>query len=44
MELEKRRPVVLRGRKGTEAFRIQWSQTTAGYANVELEIELVEED
>ena len=44
LELEKRRPVVLRGRTGKEAFRIQWSQSTAGYANVEIEVELVEED
>lgn len=44
IELEKRRPVVLRGRKGTEAFRITWDQPTAGYANVEIEVELVEEE
>ena len=46
LELEKRRPVVLRGRTGKEAFRITWDQTAAGagYANVEIEVELVEED
>ena len=41
--LEKRRPVVLRGFTGKEAFRISWSQSTAASSYVEIEVELSEE-
>ena len=41
--LEKRRPVILRGRTGKEAFRLRWSQPTATKAYVELGVEFDEE-
>jgi len=41
--LEKRRPVVILGRTGKEAFKVSWSQPSAGNAYVEIEVELTDE-
>jgi len=41
--LEKRRPLVLRGYTGKEAFRVRWSQSSAGLSYVEIEVELTDE-
>lgn len=43
LTLEKRRPIVLMGRTGKEAFRASWSQGTAGNSYVEFEVELSED-
>ena len=40
--LEKRRPLVLRGTTGNEAFKASWEQSTAGVTSVDLEVELEE--
>ena len=40
LALEKRRPIVINGLQGTEAFKVSWSQSTAGTTQVELEVEL----
>jgi hypothetical protein len=37
LDLEKRRPVVIRGLDGTDALQITWSQTTAAISSVEFE-------
>jgi hypothetical protein len=42
--LEKRRPVVLRGLTGKEAFKVSWSQTAAAVSYVTLEVEITDED
>lgn len=39
LSLEKRRPVVLRGFTGKEAFRLDWSQPAAASAYIELGVE-----
>ena len=44
IELEKRRPVVVRGIRGVEAFKISWSQPTAVKASVVVEVELTDEE
>jgi hypothetical protein len=44
INLEKRRPIVVRGILGTEAIKISWSQPTAGKAYVVVEIELTDEE
>jgi hypothetical protein len=44
IELEKRRPVVVRGIRGVEAFKISWSQPTAVKATVVVEVELTDEE
>lgn len=41
--LEKRRPIVLLGIRGTEAFRVGWAQAPAAKSYVELEVELTDE-
>ncbi|RLC35954.1 hypothetical protein DRH29_05495 [candidate division Kazan bacterium] len=41
--LEKRRPIILRGLTGNEAFRVTWEQASAGNAFMELEVELSED-
>lgn len=41
--LEKRRPVVVVGRTGKEAVKISWSQSTAGNAWMEVEVEFTED-
>jgi hypothetical protein len=38
--LEKRRPEVLRSLRGTEAFRVNWTQPTAVKAYLELGVEI----
>jgi hypothetical protein len=38
--LEKRRPEVLRSLRGTEAFRVNWTQPTAAKAYLELGVEV----
>ncbi|MEM1820342.1 MAG: hypothetical protein QXU64_01990 [Thermofilaceae archaeon] len=43
LDLEKRRPVVLRGLTGREAFRISWSQPAAAKAYMMLEVEITDE-
>ena len=40
LALEKRRPIVLRGFTGKEAFRAKWSQATAALSYAEFEVEL----
>jgi hypothetical protein len=44
IELEKRRPVVVRGIRGVEAFKISWSQPAAVKATVVVEVELTDEE
>jgi hypothetical protein len=44
IELEKRRPVVVRGIRGVEAFKISWSQPEATKARVVVEVELTDEE
>jgi hypothetical protein len=44
IELEKRRPVVVRGIRGVEAFKISWSQPEATKASVVIEVELTDEE
>jgi hypothetical protein len=44
IELEKRRPVVVRGIRGVEAFKISWSQPAAVKASVVVEVELTDEE
>lgn len=43
LSLEKRRPVVLRGLTGKEAFRISWSQPATAKAYIMLEVEITDE-
>ena len=40
LSLEKRRPIVLRGFTGKEAFRARWRQATAASSYAEFEVEL----
>jgi hypothetical protein len=40
LSIEKRRPVILRSLKGTEAFRVTWTQPTAAKAYIELGVEI----
>jgi len=40
ISIEKRRPLILRSFRGTEAFRITWTQPTAALAYVELGVEI----
>ena len=40
--LEKRRPLVLRSKNGTEAFQITWSQASAADATIEIEVEITD--
>ena len=42
--LEKRRPVVLRGLTGKEAFKVSWSSSAADKSYVTLEVEITDED
>ena len=42
LALEKRRPTIIRGFTGKEAFRVTWSQPTALKAYVELGVEMGE--
>jgi hypothetical protein len=44
LTLEKRRPVVLRGLTGKEAFKVSWSQTVVGESHIMLEVEITDED
>lgn len=41
--IEKRRPIILTGRLGTEAFSITWSQSVAGVSSIELDVEFSDE-
>jgi len=43
ISIEKRRPIVLRGFTGREAFRVTWTMPTAVKAYVELGVELSDE-
>jgi hypothetical protein len=40
LSIEKRRPVILRSLKGTEAFRVTWTQPAAAKAYIELGVEI----
>jgi hypothetical protein len=42
--LEKRRPIVLRGLTGKEAFKVSWSSSVAAKSYVTLEVEITDED
>jgi hypothetical protein len=41
--LEKQRPIIIRASTGKEAFKISWAQSTAGYSNIEFEVEITDE-
>jgi len=41
--IEKRRPIVLRGFTGKEAFKTTWSQSSAAKSYVQIEVELTED-
>jgi len=43
MTIDKRRPVILRGITGKEAFQITWTQPTAAKAYIELGVEFSED-
>jgi len=38
------KPIEVFGRTGREAIRVTWSQSTAGFATLELEVEITDED
>lgn len=44
VSVEKRRPLVIRNLKGTEGFKVSWSQSAAAKAYVELEVEFTDEE
>lgn len=44
ISIDKRRPLVLRGLTGREAFRVVWSQPTPVEAYIELGVEMSDED
>ena len=43
IDIDKRKPIILHGITGKEAFQITWSQSTAGYTYVELGVEFSED-
>jgi len=44
LKIEKRRPIILRGFTGKEAFRVKWKQSTAAESHIALEVEFDELD
>jgi len=44
ISIEKRRPEILRGFRGTEAIRLTWTQSVAAKAYVELGVEIGDEE
>ena len=42
IELESR-PIVIRSVTGKDGFRVTWSQSSAGYANIQLDVELTDD-
>jgi len=42
VELESR-PIVIRGVTGKDGFRVTWSQGSAGYANIQLDVEVTDD-
>ena len=43
LNLEKRRPIVIHAKKGTEAIRFSWAQPTAKKAYITIGLEIVDE-
>jgi len=41
--IEKRRPIVVESINGVEKIRVSWSQSTAGKAYIELEVEITDD-